>query len=187
MKIIWVGLVFLLSGCSSTYNLVEPGQVAVCDLYSVKPSIRWSEINKGDVRLWTVDGAQLESIRFISGIREGVSIMDITEEKHETPFRANMSESELVDAIVDAFSLSGAQQVKARDLRPAQFGNLEGFRFELGFMNEDGLNKEGVVIGTIVDQSLYLIIYTGTKIHYFPMYASEFDNIVSSIKIQKNH
>jgi len=184
MKIIWVGLVLLLSGCS-TYSLVEPGQVAVCDLYSVKPGIRWSEINKGDVRLWTIDGAELESIRFISGIREGVPIMDITEEKHETPFRTNMSETELVDAIVDAFSLSGAQQVKARNLRPAQFGSVGGFRFELGFLNEDGLKKEGEVIGAIVDQSLYLIIYTGTKIHYFPKYAREFEDIVSSIKIQK--
>ena len=185
MKNGWLGLVvLLLSGCS-TYTLVDPGQVAVCELYSVKPGVQWSEIKKGDVRLWTVDGAQLESIRFISGIREGVPIMDITEEKHETPFRPDMSETDLVDAIVDAFSLSGAQQVTARNLRPVPFGNAEGFRFELGFLNADGLKKEGVVVGTIVNQSLYLIIYTGTKIHYFPKYAGEFENIVKSIRIQK--
>lgn len=184
MKKIWAGFVFLLSGCA-TYTLVEPGQVAVCDLYSVKPGIRWSQVNRGDVRLWTVDGAELESIRFISGIREGVPIMDITEEKHETSFRPEMSETELVDAIVDAFSLSGSQQVNARNLRPTKFGNLDGFRFELDFLNEDGLRKEGAVIGAVVDQSLYLIIYTGAKMHYFPKYAREFEDIVDSIKIQK--
>ena len=159
--------------------------MTVCDLYSVKPSIRWSQLNKGDVSLWTVDGAELESIRFICGIREGVPIMDITEEKHETSFRPEMSETELVDAIVDAFSLSGAQQVNPRNLRPTKFGNLDGFRFELDFLNEDGLRKEGAVIGAIFDQSLYLIIYTGAKMHYFPKYAREFEDIVDSIKIQK--
>jgi hypothetical protein len=184
MKRIWAGLLLLLSGCS-TYTLVDPGQVAVCDLYSVKTGIQWSEINKGDVRLWTVNGAELESIRFISGIREGVPIMDITNEKQETSFRPDMSEPELVDAIVDAFSLSGAQRVQAKNLRPTRFGSLNGFRFELEFMNEDGLKKKGAVIGNIVDESLYLIIYTGASIHYFPKYAQEFETIVKSIRIKK--
>jgi hypothetical protein len=185
MKNGWLGLVvLLLSGCS-TYTLVEPGQVAVCELYSVKPGVQWSEIKKGDIRLWTVDGAQLESIRFISSIREGIPIMDITEEKHETPFRPDMNETELVEAVVDAFSLSGAQQVEAKNLRPAAFGSVEGFRFELEFLNEEGLQKDGAVIGTIVDEALYLIIYTGTRIHYFPKYAGEFEDIVSSIRLRR--
>ena len=186
MKRIWLALVFLLTGCATPYTLVEPGEVAMSDLYTVKPSIRWSEIKKGDVRLWTVNGAELESIRFISGIREGVAIMDITEEKHETPFRPSMSEGEVVDAIVDAFTLSGAQQVEARNLRPADFGSLDGFRFELTFLNSDGLKKDGAVVGTIVDQSLYLIIYTGARIHYYPKYAKEFEKMVSSISIRKS-
>jgi hypothetical protein len=184
MKKIWLGVLLLLAGCSA-YTLVEPDQVVVCDLYSVRPAIPWSEIKQGDVRLWTVDGAELESIRFISGVREGVPVIDITEKKRETPFRPDMSETELVNAVVDAFSLSGAQQVEARNLRPAPFGSVEGFRFEIGFMNEDGLRKEGAVVGAVVDQALYLIIFTGTKIHYFPKYAPEFEHIVGSIQIRK--
>ena len=47
MKKSWIiGLVLLLSGCA-TYTLVEPVQVAVSDLYSVKPGIEWSQIKKG--------------------------------------------------------------------------------------------------------------------------------------------
>jgi hypothetical protein len=186
MKRIGLALVFLLTGCATThYTLVAPGEVVMSDLYSVKPAIQWSEIKKGDVRLWTINGAELESIRFISGIREGVAIMDITEEKHETPFRPSMSETEVVDAIVDSFALSGAQQVEAKNLRPANFGSLDGFRFELAFLNSDGLEKDGAIVGVISDQSLYLIIYTGTRIHYYPRYAGQFEEIVSSIKIRK--
>jgi hypothetical protein len=182
---ILAGLFLLMAGCS-TYTLIEPRQVAICDLYSVEPGIAWSEVKGGDVRLWTVDGVELEAIRFLCDIREGVPVMDIAEEKHETAFRPDMSETELVEAIVDAFALSGAQQVRARNLRPAAFGSRQGFRFELGFRDEDGLAKEGAVAGAIVDQALYLIIYTGTRLHYFPKYAPEFETIVNSIRTEKS-
>lgn len=150
----------------------------------MKPGIQWSELKQGDVRLWTVNSAELESIRFIGPIREGVPIMDIAKEEHETSFRVDMTETELVEAIVDAFSLSGAQRVEAKNLRPAPFGSLEGFRFELEFMSERGLKKQGAVIGTVVDQSLYLIIYTGAAMHYFRMYLDEFEAIVDSIQVK---
>ena len=176
-------LLLVIGGCS-VYRLVATERVTVCDLYSVKPGVHWSEVGRGDVRLWTVDGPDLQSIRFISDIREGVPIIDITERQRETPFRPDMSEFELVEAIVDGFSLSGAQRVEVKSLRPTPFGKLEGFRFELGFLNADGLEKEGVIVGTIFDQSLYLIIYTGARIHYFPKYAGEFENIVQSIQIE---
>ena len=126
VKKIVAGLFLLLAACS-TYTLIEPQQVAICDLYSVTPGIAWSQVTQGDIRLWTVDGAELEAIRFVSDIREGVPVMDITNQKQETAFRPDMSETELVDAIVDAFALSGAQQVTARNLRPAAFGSLQGF------------------------------------------------------------
>jgi len=184
MKLFWAVFVLLLAGCS-TYTLVEPHQVAVCDLYSVTPRNQWSQIKKGDVRLWTVDGAELESIRFICDVREGVPVMDITEDKHETPFRPDMSETELADAVVNAVSLSGGQQVKARNLRPARFGEQDGFRFELSFMTDEGLKKEGAVVGAVVDKALYLIIYTGAAMHYFPKYSPDFEEVVSSIEIRK--
>jgi hypothetical protein len=181
---ILAGLFLLVAGCS-TYTLVEPQRVSICDLYSVTPGTAWSEVNSGDARLWTVDGVDLQAIRFLSGIREGAPVTDITKEEHATAFRADMSESELVDAIVDGFALSGAQRVKARNLRPAAFGSLQGFRFELGYRDEDGVAREGAVAGAVVEESLYLIIYTGTRLHYFSKYAPEFETIVGSIRINE--
>jgi hypothetical protein len=180
-----IALCFVLSGCATTsaYKLVEPHAVEICDLYSIRPTIQWSEIQKGDVRLWTIDGVALESIRFISGIQEGVPIIDLSEEKRETPFRPDMTETELVDAIVDAFTLQGAQQVEPRNLRPAPFGSEEGYRFELSYLDSDGLEKEGIVAGAIVNESLYLIVYTGAKMHYFPKYEAEVENILRSIHV----
>jgi hypothetical protein len=185
MKHILAGLVLLLSGCAS-YTLVEQERVTICKLYSVEPGIQWSELKQGDVRLWTVNSVDLESIRFISGIREGVPVIDISKEEHRTSFRPDMTETELVEAIVDGFSLSGAQRVEAKNLRPAPFGTLEGFRFELEFLSDKGLKKQGAVIGTVVDESLYLIIYTGAAMHYFPKYHDEFEAIIRSIKVQNS-
>lgn len=182
-----IALFLMLAGCAtttSTYKLVEPHEVEICDLYSVRPTMRWSEVQRGDVRLWTIDGVDLDAIRFFSGIKEGVPIIDMSEEKRETPFRPDMTETELVDAIVDAFTLQGAQQVEPRNLRPAAFGSEQGYRFELSFLDTDGLEKEGMVAGAIVDESLYLIVYTGAKMHYFPKYEAEVENILRSISIR---
>lgn len=182
MKKVLAGLVLLLTGCA-TYTLVEPQRVQICNLYSIEPGIQWSEIHRGDVRLWTINSVNLESIRFLSGIQEGVAIIDITKEEHETSFRPDMSETELVDAIVDGFSLSGAQQVEAKNLIPTPFGKLHGFRFELEFLNDKGLKKRGIVVGTVHDEALYLIIYTGAAMHYFPNYLGEFEAMVNSIEV----
>lgn len=179
----WLIVFVIFSGCS-TYTLVDPQRVEIADFYSVKPGIQWSQIKRGNVHLWTVNGSNIESIRFISGIREGVPVVDITEDKHETPFRPDMSESELVDAVVDAFTNSGAQQVRAKSLQPAPFGTLEGFRFSLEFMTEDGLRKEGDVIGVVRDDSLYLILYTAASMHYYAKYHEEFERIVQSIEVK---
>jgi hypothetical protein len=70
-------------------------------------------------------------------------------------------------------------------LRPARFGNLDGFRFELSFMTDKNLKKENAVVGAIVDRALYLLTYTGTAIQYFAKYLRDFEEIVSSIKIRK--
>ena len=185
MRKLWWLVLIVLSGCS-TYTLIEPQRVTIDDLYSVKPGIQWSQVKQGNVHLWTVDGAALESIRFINDIREGVPVVDITNDKHETPFRPDMSEAELVDAIVNALSNSGAQQVKARDLEPALFGNLDGFRFKLDFLTEDGLRKYGDVIGVVNNDALYLILYTGASLHYYPKFHDEFERIVQSIEIRKS-
>ena len=43
----------------------------------------------------------------------------------------------------------------------------------------------GAVIGAVVDKALYLIIYTGAAIYYFPKYSPDFEEVVSSIEIRK--
>jgi len=182
-KLWWIVLV-VLSGCSA-YTLVEPQRVTINDLYSVKPGIQWSQMKQGNVHLWTVDGSALESIRFISGVREGIPVVDIVNDKHETPFRADMSEPELVDAVVDALTNSGAQQVIARDLQLSPFGKLDGFRFKLDYLAEDGLRKNGDIIGVVKNDALYLVLYTGASLHYYPKFHDEFEQIVQSIEIKK--
>lgn len=184
MKKFWLLAVLLLAGCS-TFTLIEPGNVSINDLYSVQPGIKWSQVKSGDIQYWTVNGSDLESIHFTNAIQEGKPIVSLSGDLKETPYRADMTESDIVEAVVSAFSLEGGQQVEARNLRPASFGGLDGFRFEVGFRNTDGLEKESAVVATIHDQSLYLIIYTGIKIHYFPRYAGEFENIVQSIRLNK--
>ncbi|MBU0498928.1 MAG: hypothetical protein KJ558_03625 [Gammaproteobacteria bacterium] len=179
-----IGLLFLLlTGCT-TYTLVKPGSVTVSEYYSVTPSLNWSQSTQGEHRIWTVDGADLESILFVNGVREGKSIMKLNDKKQATAFRPDMTESELVTAVADAFALTGAQQVQSLNLRPAPFGSKTGFRFELQYLSESGLRKKADVVGVVADKALYLIVYSGAELHYFPKYHPEFERIVQSIRFK---
>ena len=175
-------LVVFLAGCS-TYTLVKPGTVKVGDFYSVEPSMEWSSLKRGDVELWTVDGPLLAALRFTNGVEEGKPVLDIAGVEHKPEFRADMSETELVELVVDAITLSGGQRVAARDLRPTEFGKLDGFRFEVDYLNADGLECQGLVVGTVSNERLYLVIYTGAKIYYYPKYLQEVEAIIRSIMV----
>ena len=73
---------------------------------------------------------------------------------------------------------TGAQTIH---LRPFKFGNHPGFRFELSFLSQEGLEYEGFVVGTIKDDKLYLICYTGTRQYYYPKYKESVEQIIASI------
>jgi hypothetical protein len=76
-----------------------------------------------------------------------------------------------------------AGTVEATDLRPAGFGSLSGFRFDFRFLSGEGLEREGMVLGTIHKEKLYLIVYTGARQYYYSTYKEEVERIFHSIEI----
>ena len=66
--------VAVLGSCAPSFSLVEPGRRQIADLYTVEPQIAWSSMTEDKVEFWTVDGAGLEAVRFITGLSEGDSL-----------------------------------------------------------------------------------------------------------------
>lgn len=74
-------------------------------------------------------------------------------------------------------------QVKATNLRPIQFGKAPGYRFEYTHVSKDGLEMEGLAIGAVLHERLYLIIYEGTRQYYFQKHKLDVEKIIDSVSL----
>ena len=56
---------------------------------------------------------------------------------------------------------------------------------EFLFTTEDGLLREEFTVSAKKDKKLHLIIYSGTRLHYYPKNKGDAESIVQSIKMNK--
>ena len=177
-------LVFLISiaGCGA-HNLVEAERVDMGGIYSVDPQITWNRLIRAGPETWTIDGPSLQAVRFINGIRSDKPLVRAGQEQRFPVFRMGMTESEIMEFILDSLFLLGFNNLEAHDLRPMEFGSHDGFRFEIRFLSRDGLEEEGLVAGAVIEQRLYLILYTGVRRHYYPKYLNHVEHILDSIEL----
>lgn len=172
-----------LSACAR-YTLLEPQRHEVSSLYSVDPQIEWSRVKTGVIEEWTVDGPMLQAVRFFDGVKDRDPLIPGYGQKKKLPlFRAGMSATEVQEFIVDSMAALGYTGVRADNLRPFRFGTLPGFRFELEYLSADGLELEGIAAGTTTEGKLYLILYTGTRSHYFDKHKSDVERMLQSIQM----
>jgi hypothetical protein len=171
-----------LTACS-VYSSAGLERRKIADFYTVAPQIEWSRYKDGKFEIWTVDGPDLDAVHFTEALADG-DVLYLVQGREDVPrFRHNMSESEVMEFVVDSYAAAGAQKVAALNLTPAPFGSRPGFRFDLAFQNTSGLDKLGSVIGTMKDGKLYLILFTGAAQHYFPKYKPTADALFASIRI----
>ena len=177
-----LGAVFLF-GCVAL-TLVEPGRVKVGALYSVEVDREWSRLQESGLETWTVDGPILEAIRFFDAVDDGDPLFHRFDDRKLPTFDKRMTALEVQELVVDTLSQLGAASVQAKDLRPMRFGQYPGYRFALEFLSDGGLELDGVAAGAIVDERLYLILYTGTRIHYFPKYRDAVERLFTSVQTE---
>ena len=204
--IILLLIVLLFIGGCTHYTAVPAGRKEVGALYSVKSNVAWSQANEGETLLWTIDGPLLEALRFVT-LKDGDTLFQTTDKDSKLPrFRVHMTPNEVVEffvaslksisAGVDTHQLAkgmvvpegiragsiNASSLDVQNLRPADFGSLPGFRFDFSFLSKEGLERQGVALGTIHDGKLLLIVYTGTKEYYFGKQKQEVETIFSSVR-----
>ena len=173
----------ILAGCT-TYSLIEPRRTAIGDFYTVEPQIPWSAAREGRAELWTVDGPLLESLRFMKGLRDGDPLFEGRDQDKRPRFQKTMTASDIMEFVADSVSMQGGQKLTTHNLRPVQFGNAPGFRFELSFVSQEGLEKEALVVGAVIKDQLHLIMYAGARAHYYPKYKEHVERLIESIKMQ---
>lgn len=173
-----------LAGCAGGYTLVEPGRVQIDDEFSVASKVAWSQLVFGERHLWTINGAGLEAIWFYAGLKDGDSLIaNVDQDKDAPRFDSDMRPNEVMELVVDSFGRAGAVNVEATGLRPARFGSMDGYRFELTLQTAEGLIKRGLAIGTIEEEKLQLIVYLAAGMYYYDRYLDEVESIFASVEM----
>ncbi len=179
-------LLITVAGCAQ-YSLVEANIQKIGGAYTVDAQIDWNKHAEGKVELWTVDGPGLEALRFFKGLGDGDALFirpaGMAKEIKFPVYRAGMTASEVMEFVVDSLGRAGAAEVAARGLRPARFGAVPGFRFELSFATANGLEMSGLAAGAVIEDALHLILYTGARVHYFPKHRDDVEHLLGSIEM----
>ncbi len=195
-------LLTLLSACGGEYGLVKPDRRVIGQAYSVEPQLEWNGMtnrhpanpkgkdtgdnlrNPHSYEVWSINGFRLDSLYLFEGVPNGDPLFPRAELQKQRPpvFRGTMQASEVPQFVVDSLSRLGNNAVEAKHLRPASFGTLPGFRFELSYFSPTGLRFDGMAVGTVNRGVLYMILFTGARKYYFPKYRDVVERLFESIE-----
>ena len=201
--IIASAIALTLSGCSgfgggvgfgSGYSLVRPQARAVGDgSMVVVPQQAWnrqSQVIFDDIRQvedWTQNGPVLDSLSFVSGLKDGKSIVRQSRKAdQQVPrFRSSMTAPE-VAAMLETFyrTRAGAIDFKTTALAPRPFLGTSGFQLDFDHLDGDELWRRGRAVGAVVNGRLYLILLDASRSHYFAAELPEFENVVGSARLR---
>jgi hypothetical protein len=168
-------VVLLLSGCATTpYRLVQPGPISAGTL-TVTADGGWNALSgttlKKNAGVWTRDGELLNRLIVLPDIESGKTLFERTDPKAAIPpFRSDMLPHEIAELVESWLSKAfgeGETLVQSSGLRPATYGDQQGFAFDLELSLSDGPDYRGIAGGFVVDGRLNLVIFLGAEPHYF--------------------
>ena len=203
MRRLMLAAALALTGCAggggpgfgSSYSLVHPRERSVGDgALIVTPRQEWnrqSTIIFDDIRQvedWTQNGPVLDSLSFVSGLKDGKSIVRQSRKAdHQVPrFRSSMTAPE-VAAMLETFyrTRAGTIDFKTVGLAPRPFLGGNGFQLDFDHLDGDELWRRGRAVGTVIGGRLYLILLDAARSHYFPAELAEFETVVRSARLRR--
>jgi len=184
---ITAALALLLASCAG-YQAVEGNMTAdVGDNITVTPQTTWSKVSyqSSSAAIWTIDGLGLNELRFLTGIKPGDPLFRVPGVPREDmgTFQAMMLPDEVMELVGSTLGKLHYGQMRSAGLRPASFGPVTGFRFDLTFTNEDGLQFKGTALFAERSGKLDLMLFIAPAEFYFDHYAPAVDQVFASIRV----
>src|SRR3954465_11377039 len=123
-----------------------------------------------DVEDWTLNGPLLDGISFVSGLRNGKSLIRPRgSPSQQVPiFRSNMTPPEIA-AMIESLSRvrGGGVDFRTVSLQPRPFLGTNGFQLDYEHLDSDELWRRGRVVGAVINGELYMILLDAAKSHYY--------------------
>ena len=203
-RIALLAAVLTLSACSSLgggeygygdYSLVRVQRVRVGDgSMSVAPPRPWNRHRPilfediRDVEDWTLNGPILEGMSFVTGLRNGKSLIrQRRSASQQVPvFRSNMTPPEIAAMIESLYRVrGGAVDFRTLSLQPRPFLGTGGFQLDYEHLDDDELWRRGRAVGAVINGELYLILLDAAKSHYYDAALPDFEAVVTSAQLAR--
>lgn len=179
-----------LAGCAA-YSLVAPAKVSVAGM-QVDVEQPWNKANQltvtssGAIEVWTADGPALNTIMFIGGARDGeVAVKSNNPNASGTAiFRASMSPAEIVELWETVIvQQAGTTIAKGGNIKPVKHGGIDGFTFEFAYTGKNEVEQQGLGYAAIKDKRLYMIFFSGTKLHHYGSRRASVEKMIETVRI----
>ncbi|WP_147652160.1 hypothetical protein [Vulcaniibacterium gelatinicum] len=163
-------LVALLAACASPGGRLQTkGTIKVFDMTLDTP-LDWARIKSHRNELWTIDGVMLNRLLIFSGIKPNEHVFQLRRERKSRPdgpwYRPGMRLDELQKLVTDGLADQQWTGIRASNLRPHQFGSVEGVRFDLELANPSGLLYRGTVAVAERNGRLTVLVWLAPQEHY---------------------
>ncbi len=174
MRASWLLLCFALlvvAGCQ-TYEKVEQGASKVGGLTVTATAPIWNKVpsshSPGKLPTWTVDGVALNSLSFVSGIKDGKPLVEADEKARYPLFHADMLPNDIAELVQSTVAKVFTANVSAGgELKPLTIGGQPGFELEFEFVTPDEVIRRAFVGGTVKNGELQLVVYQAARMYYF--------------------
>jgi hypothetical protein len=175
----------LLAGCAGV-DLVQAGKPAdLGDGISVVPGTAWARVHTpGTDPIFTIDGIGLGELHAYTGIDPGKPIFSVSgvSDKDLAAYTKGMLPNEVMDLLVGNMSKSGAQNVHASNLAPAKFGSGNGFRFDIAYVNANGLDMQGEALIAERTGKLDVLLFVAPQEYYFARRKPDVEQLFATIQ-----
>lgn len=174
-----------LAACATGGRLQTAGRTEVLGM-TVETSLDWARYASPRQEAWTIDGTALNQLRLITGTRPGEHVFHLGRERRNIPqgawYQPGLRPDELHELLLAALREQGWAEVESSNLRPANFGTVDGLRFEFTMASQRGLRYAGTAALFERDGKLTTIYWQAPVEHYHPRDAAAVAALIDSIQ-----
>jgi hypothetical protein len=179
-------LLVLLAACASPGGRLQSAGRATAFDMQMDTTLDWARIRGPRQEFWTIDGLPLNQLRIYSNIKPDEHVFLQGKARTRRPdgpwFRPGMRADEVRDIVLAALAREGWLNVRAEALRPAQFGEVPGLRFDVALSNVDGLLYRGMAAAAERDGKLTVLIWMAPAEHYYGRDAAAVTQMLASLR-----
>ena len=97
---------------------------------------------------------------------------------------ANLTPLELAEAVADDLRADHAMMgLEVVENTPAELDGHPGFKLVITYHTEGNLRVSEAIVGAIVGENLYVLVYAGPTRYYFDRDRARFDEVVKSFRV----